>query len=225
VDLMTQVDSILGIKTTFKETDGANGITGVEAGRYDIVAPQGDFVQRHSVIDETDFAEDVSSVLVLASGSFHPTTITDLCGSTLAIESGAATPQTVTAINKDCSAAGKQPVKSLTFPSHPAMDLAVTSGRAQGVFNSGSSNQVAAAQSSGEFRNAVISGIAPLPSASAIFAMSTKRNSGLAQALQGALQEVYAKGVYTEIFDKWQVPKSVITASQIKVDGSTQSDS
>jgi polar amino acid transport system substrate-binding protein len=224
-DLMTQIDSILGIKSTFTQTDGTNAIPGVESGRYDIVAPEGDFVQRHSVIDETDFAKDVSSIMVLASGSFHPKTILDTCGSTLAIESGGATPQTIAAMNKQCKAAGKPLVKSLTYPSHPAMNLAVSSGRAQGVFNSGTDNAVAAAASNGQFQNCVISGLAPLPAAGAIFGMVTKKGSGLAQALQGALAEIYAKGVYTKIFDKYQVSGSAITASQIKVDGSTQSES
>jgi polar amino acid transport system substrate-binding protein len=224
-DLFQQIDSILGITVKFQAADAADGITGVQSGRFDIVGPNGDFVQRQQIVDLTDFAQDVSSVLVSASGSFDPTTTADLCGSTLALEAGTATPNIVAAISKQCTAAGKQPVKSLSFPNQPAMDLAVSSGRADGSLTAGANNEIAAAQSNGEFKNTVVAGIASFPSASAIFGFATKKGSGLATALAAALREIYAKGLYTKIFDEWHLPTSTITAGQIKVDGSKQQES
>jgi polar amino acid transport system substrate-binding protein len=224
-DLFQQIDSILGITVKFQPADAADGITGVQSGRFDIVGPNGDFVQRQQIVDFTDFAQDVSSVLVPASGSFDPTTTADLCGSTLALEAGTATPDIVAAISKQCTAAGKQPVKSLSFPNQPAMDLAVSSGRADGSLTAGANNEIAAAQSNGEFKNTVVAGIASFPSASATFGFATKKGSGLAAALAAALREIYAKGLYTKIFDEWHLPTSTITAAQITVDGSKQQES
>jgi polar amino acid transport system substrate-binding protein len=224
-DLFQQIDSILGITVKFQAADAADGITGVQSGRFDIVGPNGDFVQRQQIVDLTDFAQDISSVLVSASGSFDPTTTADLCGSTLALEAGTATPAIVAAISNQCTAAGKQPVKPLSFPNQPAMDLAVSSGRADGSLTAGANNEIAAAQSNGEFKNVLVAGIASFPSASAIFGFATKKGSGLAAALAGALREIYAKGLYTKIFDEWHLPTSTITAGQIKMDGSTQQES
>lgn len=218
-DLYQAIGAKLGLKVQFVQTKFDAVVPGIQAGRFDVSAPLGDFVERQQQMDFADFAQSQVTALVKASGQFKPTSASDLCGHTAGVENGANTQLVIQDINKTCST----PIATKTFPDLNAANLALDSGRIDVVVAPAAPNGYAAKQSSGKFVNEKIDGADKLASGTATYGIVSKKGSGLAQAFTAALIELQKSGEYDKIFKNWGLEQSEIPADMLKVNGSTQS--
>jgi polar amino acid transport system substrate-binding protein len=218
-DLYQAIGNKLGLKVQFVETRFDAVVPGIQSGRFDISAPLGDFVERQQQIDFADFAQSQVTALVKAGGQFRPDNASDLCGRTAGVENGANTQLVIQDINKSCAT----PIVMKTFPDLNAANLALDSGRIDVVVAPTAPNGYAAKQSNGKFVAQKINGTEKIASGTATYGIVSKKDSGLAQALNAALIELQKNGEYDKIFKKWGLEQSEIPADMLKVNGSTQS--
>ncbi|WP_033319774.1 transporter substrate-binding domain-containing protein [Streptomyces yerevanensis] len=224
-DLDKQLSSMLGLKITERKTTFDATIPGIKSGRIDLSAPVGDFVERQTEVDLTDFAQSNVTVMVNSQKSFLPKAGSDLCGRKVGVEKGAGTQNVVAALTKRCEKSGKSAVREQVFSDLPSAALALQSSRIDAVAAPSASNTAASETSGGRFKTVEIKDMLDLPAATAIYGIVSKKDSGLAPVLAEALQKLYDNGTYKKLFDKWDLPLSTVGKEKITVNGSRQSQS
>jgi polar amino acid transport system substrate-binding protein len=220
-DLAKQLESLLGLKITVTKTSFDAIVPGIKSARIDLSAPAGDFVERQTNVDFADFAQSNVTVMTNKSGK-APGSSLDLCGTKAAVEKGTGTTNVLTAVRDLCTKAGKPPVDLKTYNDLTAANLALQSNRVDSVVAPTAHNQLAAAQSNGTFVVTKVADMQSLPAATATYGIQTMKDSGLAPVLVEALQKLDQEGVYTKLFEKWNIPASAIPADRITLNGSTQ---
>jgi len=220
-DLYQALGSELGVRFRIVQTTFDSIIPGLQSGRYQVSSPLGDFVERQQVLDMADYAKGSSSLLVPSSATFRPTSVMQLCGQAIGIESGSAETGVTSVLNQRCTAAGKPAATVRTFPDVSSATVAATSGQIRGVLTDAAANEYAAQQAGGTFDNLLLTGGADIPGWGATFAMGTPKGSGLAAALVAGLKQLAASGTYQKIFAREHLTFESIPASDFKVDGSS----
>jgi polar amino acid transport system substrate-binding protein len=220
-DLAKQLESMLGLKVTVTKTSFDAIVPGIKSSRIDLSAPAGDFVERQSTVDFADFAQSNVTVMTNKSGK-APGSSLDLCGTKAAVEKGTGTTNVLNAVRDLCTKAGKTPVDIKTYNDLTAANLALQSNRVDSVVAPTAHNQLAAAQSNGTFVVTKVGDMQSLPAATATYGIQTLKGSGLAPVLVEALHKLDQAGIYTKLFEKWNIPASAIPADRIKLNGSTQ---
>ena len=143
------------------------------------------------------------SVGVKAGGSYKPASVTDLCGKNVAVEKGTTELDQATAQAKKCH------LSILAFPDENGANLALQSGRADVVFADTPVNDYAKALSNGAFVAYPYTAFATAPYGIAV--PKTATYAGLSQAIQLALQDLSAKGIYQKILQKWHIQGGAIS--------------
>jgi polar amino acid transport system substrate-binding protein len=220
-DLYRALGQLLGVKFRIVQTTFDAIIPGLQAGRYQVASPMGDFVERQQVLDLADYAKGSSSLLVATSSTFRPSNVMQLCGQPVGIEAGSAETGVTSVLDQRCKAAGKAAVDIRTFPDVSAATVAASSGQVRGVLSDSAANGYAAHESNGTYDSLLLSGGSNIPGWGATFAMGTPKGSGLAAALVAGLKHLLADGSYQKIFGQWSLSFATIPASEIKADGST----
>jgi polar amino acid transport system substrate-binding protein len=129
-----------------------------------------------------------------------------LCGKTLAVEKGTVQESTdVPADTATCKTAGKAAVTGLSFDDQNAANLALSSGRADGVLADSPVNAYAAKQSGGKF---VIVGT---PYGTAPYGIAIPKGNGMAPAVLAAVKALMSNGTYQQILTKWGIADGAIT--------------
>ena len=107
-------------------------IPGLAAGKYDMGASSfTDTKAREKVVNFVDYFQAGTSFFTKTSGGTAVTSLADLCGKTVSVESGTTEETDAKAQSVKCKAAGKPAVNVLVFPTQTAANLALSSGRAQ----------------------------------------------------------------------------------------------
>jgi polar amino acid transport system substrate-binding protein len=205
-DLAKALASVMGLKAKVLNVTFNSIIPRLVAKRYDIgLSSFTDTKEREKVVDFVTYFTAGTSFFTKTSGSVKPATLADLCGTTVAVESGTTQADDAAKQGKACKAAGKPDVKVLVFPDQSAANLALQSGRAQiGMADS----PVAAyqvARSKGQFQ---ISGKAY---GTAPYGIAIPKGAGLDNAVLAALKKLMSDGTYTSILHKWGIEDGAIT--------------
>lgn len=221
IDLYQALGRVLGVTFVPKVVDFDGIVPGIEAGRYQAASPLGDFVERQQVMDLVDYSQGSSSLLVSGKSDYRPTDVSDLCGHSIGIEKGSAEVGVTGTLNTRCSAAGKPAIDLHLYPNVSAADLAVQSGRVDGVLTDSAPNGYTAKQSGGMFVNAPLRGGSDIAGWGATFGIAVAKGSPLAKPIELALKELIANGTYGQIYRKWGIPDNEIPATKVAIDGST----
>jgi polar amino acid transport system substrate-binding protein len=223
-ELYQVMGHLLGITFQIHNVPFNEVIPGIQAGRYQVSSPLGDFVQRQRVVTFVDYARGASSLLVSASSAYRPSAVLGLCGHPIGIETGTAEDQVTQAISGKCKAAGKRPVDVHQYADENSITLALASGRLDGGLSDAAPNSYAAKTSGGRFLNVPLSGGEGIPGWGATFGIAVPKGSWLAPAVLAAMRELRANGTYSRIFNQWDLSLEMLPASQIKINGSNQQE-
>jgi len=207
-DLAKALGTELGLNVSMQNVTFGSIIAGMAAGKYDLgMSSFTDTKEREQTVDFVTYFSAGSSLMVKAGNpeSLSPANLS-LCGKTIAVEKG--TTQELTDIPADtakCKAASKAGVTDLSFDDQNGANLALSSGRADGVLADSPVAAYAAQQSSGKF---VIAGDAY---GTAPYGIAIPKGNGMAQAVLAALKVLMANGTYTQIMTKWGIQSGAIT--------------
>ncbi|MEV7607712.1 ABC transporter substrate-binding protein [Paenarthrobacter sp. NPDC089322] len=165
--------------------------------------------ERTKAVDMVSFFQSGSQYLVRTDDSKGPIdSFADLCGRSVALQSGSYEMTYAEDAGKECEAAGKPAVEIQGYKTQDQATLAVTSGRADTTGMGAVVAGYVAQQSNGKLKTAgkvfhnVEGGIA-LP-----------KGSKLSAAFQKAFTKLMGNGKYDEIFAKWGLESAKITESK-----------
>ena len=209
-DLVTALGEVMGLKVTFVNADFEAIIPGLAAGRYDLGASSfTDTKEREKTVDFVTYYSAGISFYAKSSANPGVEELKDLCGKTVGVEKGTVEQEESEKQSKECAKEGKAKVTVLSFPGQNAVNLAVSSGRAELGMADSPVVDYQIKQSNGQFKLTGKSyGFAP-------YGIAVPKNNGMAQPLLEALKELISNGKYKSILEKWGIEEGAISNPQI----------
>jgi polar amino acid transport system substrate-binding protein len=209
-DLAQALAGVMGLKANVVNATFDTIIPGLASGKYDLgMSSFTDTKAREKVVDFVTYFSAGTSFYVKATGGPTISTLSDLCGHTVAAEKGTTQATDATAQSAKCKKAGKPGVKVSVFPDQNSANLAVSSSRAQvGMADSPVAAYIVK-QSNGKFK---LSGSAY---GTAPYGIAIPKGNGMAKPILDALKMLMSNGTYTSILTKWGIQAGAITNPKI----------
>jgi polar amino acid transport system substrate-binding protein len=213
-DLMKALGETMGLKVNMVNANFETIIPGLAAGRYDIGASSfTDTKEREKTVDFVDYYSAGISFYAKASANPGVSKLSDLCGKTTAVEKGTVEQEEAEAQSKKCTKEAKKSVTVLSFPGQNAVNLAVSSGRAELGMADSPVVDYQVKQSSGAFKVIGNSyGFAP-------YGLAIPKTTGMTKPVLAALKELIADGRYKQILERWGIQSGAIATP--KINGAT----
>jgi polar amino acid transport system substrate-binding protein len=209
-DMMKALGEVMGLKVEMVNANFEAIIPGLAAGRYDVGASSfTDTKEREKVVNFVDYFSAGISFYAKSSANPGVTEVGDLCGKTTAVEKGTVEQEEAEAQSKKCTKAGKKAVSVLVYTGQNAVNLAVSSGRAELGMADSPVVAYQIKQSSGEFK------LIGKSYAFAPYGLAIPKTSGMTQPIYAALKQLIADGTYTKILEKWGIQSGAISAPKI----------
>ncbi len=201
-DLAKALGEVMGLKTSVQNVTFDSIIPGLAANKYDLGMSSFTVTkEREKTVDFVTYAIAGTSFFVKSPGGPNVKSLADLCGLTVAAERGTTQESDATAQDKKCKAAGKKGVSVQVFPDQNAVNLALSSGRADVDMSDSPPAAYAVEQSNGQFR------LTGKQYGVAAYGIAMPKNNGMAKPVQDALKSLIADGTYQKIFSYWWLVK------------------
>ena len=217
-DLSQAIAARLGVKSSFDQTVFDAIIPALLAGKEDMVmASMFDDAERQKQLDFVDYATDSYGILLLKGNPDNITSVQDLAGKTVAVQSGTAQVGELQKLKAKFVAAGKPAITILQFPQDSDALLAVTSGKAQAQMD----DQSVAAYTVKTFNNGGTFQLLDDPAIATTFSNGIigvgipKTNTQLRDAVQKSLQSLIDDGTYMQILNKYGEGSLAVNSAQI----------
>jgi polar amino acid transport system substrate-binding protein len=207
-DLMNAIASKMGLNVKWTKGSFDGIIPGLVANRYD-ASIAGMYISNDKYSSVRMIQYGVAFNQVLVQPSYKGPQIesdTDMCGLTIAIQTGSTGIDEIKAASKTCGSKGKSPINLLEFQSANDALLAVTSARATGDIVGNVSSNYQIDQIHADLR---VGGTLPTKYYEGIAV--AKDSTQLAQAISLALQKLQASGEYQKILTKWKVQDTAVS--------------
>jgi polar amino acid transport system substrate-binding protein len=209
-DLMHAIGALMGLKVNIINANFETIIPGLAAGRYDIGASSfTDTKEREKTVDFVDYYTAGISFYAKASANPGVTTVADLCGKTVSAEKGTVEQEESTKQSSKCTKEGKKAVNLLAFPGQNAVNLAVSSGRAEVGMADSTVADYQVKQSAGQFK------LVGKTYENAPYGFAIPKKSGMTTPVQEAMKQLIADGTYTKVLAKWGLQSGAITSPKI----------
>ena len=205
-DMGDAIGAVLGLKVEHVPATFDTILPGLQSGKYDLG------MSTFSVTDERRKAVDFvpylqgGTGLAVAPGNPQKLSVdaTSLCGKAVAAQKGSIQSLDILpAFSKDCTEAGSPAIDMQFFPTQNDANLALTSGRVQGVMADSVSLAYQGKLAGGKFEVAQGPDYEPELTGTAL-----GKKSELLPAVQAATAAVLESPTYAEINAKWGLPAS-----------------
>jgi polar amino acid transport system substrate-binding protein len=207
VDLRNAVAKVLGVSWNVQNGTFATIIPGVQNGKYQVGQDNfGATKAREQVVDFATYLNDGQAFLGASTVSASSiSAITDACGYTIATSPGSTFQTLLTSSASKCATEGKKPWTVQYFSDTAPIFLGLANGKVDLYFGPTLSLKYDASHIAG---TKFLGQISSTP-----VGFVTAKNSPVAKALSGAVNELIANGDYAKIFAKWGVGGDLITKS------------
>ncbi len=205
-DMVKALAAVMGLKVELVNSNFETIIPGLASGRYDLGASSfTDTKEREKTVDFVDYFSAGISFYAKSSANPGVTDLSSICGKTVAVEKGTTEEEQAEAQKKTCAKEAKKAVTVLVYTGQNAVNLAVSSGRAEvGMADS----PVVAYQikvADGAFKLVGTSyGFAP-------YGFAIPKTSGMTAPIQAAMKVIIANGTYHTILAKWGLTEGAIS--------------
>jgi polar amino acid transport system substrate-binding protein len=198
IDLATAIGQALGKPVRFENAPFDSILPGLMAGKYDLgMSSFTDTKEREQSFDFVTYFTAGTS-LMAKKGNPEGLNPDALCGKKVAVEKGTTqSDEDLPARSKTCTDGGKPAIESLIFPDQGGANLALQSGRADGVLADSPVIAYQIKQSNGQFEQV------GQPYATAPYGIAVPKGNGVAEPLLAALKSVQTQGVYTKVLEAW----------------------
>lgn len=217
-DIVRAIAKVLGVRVAFTPIGFEGMLTGLASGRGDVAAGGiTDTTQREQAVR---FVDDFRLGELFVVRRSNDTGISaaplSACGRTVAYTFGAVSQTAVSALSRQCTAAGKSPIRPVGVAGVPAAVLAVLSGRVQvalyddlgfAALNKANGGQLAA------FR------VTPYPGQYWGIAVA-RGDQQLAAALLAGLRAIVADGTYKKILGKYGLGNDALASPGVNLQSS-----
>jgi polar amino acid transport system substrate-binding protein len=209
VDLRNAVAKILGIRWDLQDGTFATIIPGVQNGKYDVGEENfGVTAAREKVVDFATYLTDGQAFLGRGALPLdHVTTLTDLCGYTVATTPGSTFQQILTDGAGKCAQVGKKPYTLQYFADGGPIFLGLANGKVDIFFGP----TLGVRYEAEHIPNTKFLGqLSTTP-----VGFVTAKGSPLTKALSDAVNKLISDGDYAKILAKWGMTSSGIQHSQV----------
>jgi polar amino acid transport system substrate-binding protein len=228
IDFGLALCKVMGVQCTFQNVTFSTIITQLKApsSRYQFSLSSWSPTQdrEDSGIDFISYYRAGEAWIVKASGGATINSAADLCGKTVAVETGTTEESDaytfmgqgvggapVAGQTDKCKSAGKSDIKVLSFDKQTEANAALLSGRA----DAGWLDQPVAAyqvkQSNGQFK------LSGQPCSVAPYGLAILKGSALEAAITDAVKYMIDNSFYKQVLDKWGVADGAIQTSDVKL--------
>ncbi|MFI1979860.1 ABC transporter substrate-binding protein [Streptomyces wedmorensis] len=129
-DLGQALGAKLGVRFTFTPQKFDGIVPAIQAGKFDIaLSAITDNKERQKVVDFVDYSQSGSGILVAEGNPSKVTTLDDLCGQKVAVQTATNQLDLLKSHQAACSTAGKGKIDIQTFPKDSDAQLALRSGK------------------------------------------------------------------------------------------------
>jgi polar amino acid transport system substrate-binding protein len=204
-DLAAALGQVLGLKVNMVNATFDTIIPGLVSGKYGLgISSFTDTKEREKTVDFVTYFVAGTSFYVKTSSGPDVTSLAGLCGHKVAAEKGTTQQADAQAQAPRCASAGK-PVTLQIFNDQNAVNLALSSGRADVAMADSPVAAYQVKQSNGTFK------LSGQPYGTAPYGIAIPKNSGLAEPVLAALRHLMATDTYTNILQKWGVREGAIS--------------
>jgi polar amino acid transport system substrate-binding protein len=204
-DLAAALGQVLGLKVNMINATFDTIIPGLVSGKYGLgISSFTDTKVREKTVDFVTYFVAGTSFYVKTSGGPDITSLAGLCGHKVAMEKGTTQQADAQAQAPKCASAGK-PITLQIFNDQNAVNLALSSGRADVAMADSPVAAYQVKQSNGTFK------LSGQPYGTAPYGIAIPKNSGMAAPVLAALKHLIAEGTYPKILQKWGVQEGAIS--------------
>jgi polar amino acid transport system substrate-binding protein len=205
-DLAKALGQVLGLKVNVINATFETIIPGLASGKYDLgISSFTDTKEREQTVDFVTYFVAGTSFYVKSSGGPDIKSLADLCGRTVAAERGTTQAADAQKQSAKCKSAGKPSVTVQVYNDQNAVNLALSSDRAQVAMADSPVAAYQVKQSTGTFK------VTGSPYGTAPYGIAIPKNSGMADPVLAAVKHVMANGTYMKILAKWGVRGGAIS--------------
>jgi polar amino acid transport system substrate-binding protein len=209
IDLGNALAQTMGLQAKWVNASFDSIIPGLTAAKYDIgMSSFTDTKARQQQVDMVTYFTAGTSY-AFASGNPKNVSLNNLCGLTIAVQSGTVQVTDLQARSAACTKAGKAAITLTQLTRQTDVNLAVISGKASAEFADSPVVAYAVAQSNGQLQ------LSSDSYDNAPYGIAIPKTPGMAKAFQAATQLLMGNGIYLNILKKWGVQAGAITTSQI----------
>jgi len=211
-DLAKSLFPLLGLKPKIVNATFDTIIPGLQSGKFDIgMSSFTDTKAREQVVNFVDYFTAGESFFENRSGGPNVNgSLSEICGLSVAVESGTTEESDAQNQSKKCVDEGKKAVNVLVYPDQNSANLALASGRAQLGFADSPVAAYQVKQSGGKFK-LVGASIENAP-----YGIAVPKNYGnLDEALLTGLKFLISSGQYHTILKKWGVEAGALNTPTI----------
>ena len=220
-DLGHAVGNLLGVSFDFVQQPFDGLIPALQAGKHDIImSTLFDTAEREQVVDMVNYSASGSGILVARGNPEGIATPADLCGKSVAVQTGSAQVTLVESFSAACGGKGKISLKSL--PQYSDELLALGTGQAQAVVGDipAISYSLAEKANEGKFE-LVLDPAQPNGYESAPVGVAVAKDSGLTEPIRQALQKLMDDGTYDTLLTKWDVQRIAVDKVTVNAAGAS----
>jgi polar amino acid transport system substrate-binding protein len=209
-DLAKALGQVLGLKVNLTNATFDTIIPGLASGKYDLgMSSFTDTKEREQTVDFVTYFSAGTSFYVKSSGGPAIKSLADLCGRTVAAEKGTTQAADAQDQSAKCRSAGKSGATVQVYNDQNAVNLALSSNRAQIAMADSPVAAYQVKQSKGMLK------VTGSPYGTAPYGIAIPKDSGLAKPVQAAMKHLMADGTYLKILQKWGVQAGAITSPAI----------
>jgi polar amino acid transport system substrate-binding protein len=210
IELSAAIAAKLGLTAEVSQATFDNIIPSIVGGKFDLgISSFTDTLEREQQVDFVNYFTAGNQWATAAGKTIDPD---NACGLTVsAMTGGTQAVDELPARSAECVAAGKAPLEILQFDDNAAATNAAVLGKADAVSADSPVTLYAVAQSKGKLVTAGATFDA------APYGIVLAKDSGLAPAIQAALQALVADGTYGKILTAWGVSDGALATITINV--------
>jgi polar amino acid transport system substrate-binding protein len=205
-DMVKALATVMGLKVELVNSNFETIIPGLASGRYDLGASSfTDTKEREKTVDFVDYFSAGISFYAKSSANPGVTDLSSICGKTVAVEKGTTEEEQAEAQKKTCGKEGKKAVTVLVYTGQNAVNLSVSSGRAEVGMADSPVVAYQIKEANGAFKLVGKSyGFAP-------YGFAIPKTSGMTAPIQAAMKVIIANGTYHSILAKWGLTEGAIS--------------
>jgi polar amino acid transport system substrate-binding protein len=205
IDIGAGVAKLMGVKAEFKNTTFDSIIPALLAKKCDaIISGMNDTAERRKQVNFVDYLKVGQSITVKKGNPLHITTLSDLSGHSVSVESGTTNRDFLAAESKKLVKKGKAPITIKTFPKDTDSFAALLAGRVDAYF----ADAPPAAYYAKKYKTKVEIGgnpVNPFPIGIAI-----RKGDSLRAATVKAIAIMTRTGAMKRIVTKWGMANAVV---------------
>lgn len=209
VDMVRAAAQTMGLQVDFVPISFDSLIPGLQAHRFDAAIGQlGVTSAREQVVDFVTTLQSDEKFAALSKSGITVSSLTDLCGHSVAVTRGSREYNFAQAQSAACVKNGAKPVSIHVFEDGAGAGLSLTSGRSDLYWSGATAISYFVTNSNG-LTKVVGSYLKPNP-----IGIAMPKDSGMAKAMQAAVQRLMDDGSYQKIIAKWGLGQQGINQAE-----------